>query len=116
VGAADQLIQSSLLGEAVDRGPALVFVADEEMRYIAVNQRACEVLGYDREALLGLRVTDIARDPSTTGEYVEMIERGGRNGASILTCKDGSEVVFRYQAGEATVAGLPFYIAVGFVD
>ena len=112
----DHLIQSGLLGEAVDCGPALVFVADDQMRYVAVNRKACEVLGYTREELLGLRVTDVARDPAAPHEYAEMIARSSRNGAAILTCRDGSEVILRYQAGETVVAGLPFYVAVGFVD
>ena len=30
--AAEALIQTALLGEAIDGGPALVFVADEQMR------------------------------------------------------------------------------------
>jgi PAS domain-containing protein len=43
--AAEVLIQTALLVEAVEAGPALVFVADEQMRYIAVNQFACQALG-----------------------------------------------------------------------
>ena len=54
--AAEALIQTALLGEAIESGPALVFVADEEMRYIAVNQYACEALGYTRDELLGMHV------------------------------------------------------------
>src|SRR5438445_13058454 len=42
VASVDRLIQSGLLGEAVDGGPALVFVADEHMRYVAVTRKACE--------------------------------------------------------------------------
>ena len=68
--AAEVLIQTALLGEAVEGGPALVFVADEQMRYIAVNQFACQALGYTREELLGLNVPEVAegldRPPSTT--------------------------------------------------
>jgi PAS domain-containing protein len=49
MSAAEALIQTALLGEAIESGPALVFVADEEMRYIAVNRYACESLGYARD-------------------------------------------------------------------
>ena len=58
---AQPLVQAGLLGEAIDRGPMLVLVADEEMRYVAANQLACDVLGYTRDELLGLRTTDVAR-------------------------------------------------------
>src|SRR5262249_28733418 len=79
MGAAEALIQTALLGEAVDGGPALIFVADEEMRYLAVNQRACDVLGYTRDELLELNVTDVAREPTSPAEYDEMLARSLRH-------------------------------------
>jgi PAS domain S-box-containing protein len=115
MGAAEALIQTALLGEAVDAGPALVFVADEEMQYIAVNRRACDVLGYTRDELLGLTVTDVAREPTSPAEYDEMLARGYRDGEAVLTRKDGSTVPFAYRATKTKVAGLELFVAVGFV-
>jgi PAS domain S-box-containing protein len=112
---AEGLIQTALVGEAVDGGPALVFVADEEMRYIAVNTRACEVLGYTREELLGLSVTEVAREATSGAEYDEMLARGFRHGNAVLTRKDGSTVDFVYQARKSRAAGLVLYVSVGFV-
>jgi PAS domain S-box-containing protein len=109
----EPLIQASLLGEAVEHGPAAVFVADEKGRYIAVNQAACAMLGYTREELLSRRVTDVARYDQATDEYTEMRRDGARLGSSRLTCKDGSEIEFRYLAGSTTVAGMPVYVSVG---
>jgi PAS domain S-box-containing protein len=114
--AAESLIQTALLGEAVEAGPALVFVADEEMRYIAVNQFACEALGYTREELLALRVPDIARDPEAPAQYDEMLARGIRHGSARLTRKDGSVAGFFYRATTTTVAGLRFFVSVGFLE
>jgi PAS domain S-box-containing protein len=99
----------------VDAGPALVFVADEEMRYIAVNERACEVLGYGREELLQLHVTDVAQEAQSGSEYDEMLARGFRHGTAVLTRKDGSTVELAYQARETVAAGLKLYVSVGFV-
>ena len=113
--AAEALIQTALLGEAIEAGPALVFVADEEMRYIAVNQFACEALGYRREELLALRVSDVAQEPAAPTEYDEMLARGLRNGTTTLTRKDGSSVEFSYRATKTTVAGLGFFVSVGFL-
>ena len=115
MGVAETIIQTSLLGEAVDGGPALVFVADEEMRYIAVNQRACDVLGYTRDELLALRVSDVARAAEAPTEYDEMLARGSRNGTSMLTRKDGTTVEFDYRASTARVARLELFVSVGFV-
>ena len=112
--AAEVLIQTALLGEAIESGPALVFVADEDMRYIAVNQFACDVLGYSREELLALEVSDVAQEPSAGVEYDEMLVRGVRHGTAVLTRKDGSTVEFFYRAAKTTVAGLTFFVSIGF--
>jgi PAS domain S-box-containing protein len=115
MGAAEALIQTALLGEAVDAGPALIFVADEEMKYLAVNRRACEVLGYTRDELLGLTVADVAREATTPAQYDEMLARGFRDGEAVLTGKDGSELPFAYRATRTKVAGLNLFVSVGFV-
>lgn len=59
-GRADMELQRTLLGEAIDEAPVLVFVADEEGRYVAVNRQACEVLRYSRRQLLGMTVSEVA--------------------------------------------------------
>src|SRR6266508_2730132 len=73
---AQPLVQASLLGEAIDAGPALVFVADEDMQYVAVNETACAELGYEREELLALRVTDVAASADAPEAYARMVASG----------------------------------------
>lgn len=113
--AAEALIQTALLGEALDSGPALVFVADETMRYIAVNESACRALGYTRAELLQCQVTDVAREPDAPSQYDEMLARGFRFGNATLTRKDGSTVEFFYRATTTRVAGLNLFVSVGFL-
>jgi PAS domain S-box-containing protein len=115
MAAAEVLIQTALLGEAVDAGPALVFVADEEMRYIAVNQKACAVLGYAREELLKLHVPDVAREAAAPSHFDEMLAKGFRHGSAELTRKDGTTTHFLYRATKATVAGMQLFVSIGFV-
>ena len=105
--AAEVLIQTALLGEAIEAGPALVFVADEQMRYIAVNQFACEALGYTREELLALHVRDVARDPRAAAEYDELLARRlpPRHRATDAQGRLDRRVLLR--AAKTTVAGLP---------
>ena len=111
MGVSEPLIQTSLLGEAVENGPAAVFVADEEGRYVAVNQAACILLGYSREELLAMHVADVAQD---SAEAWEAMRASGTNvGTSTLTCKDGTSVRFTYVAGATVVAGMSVYVAAG---
>jgi PAS domain S-box-containing protein len=113
MGVSEPLIQASLLGEAIENGPMAVFVADEHGKYVAVNQAACLLLGYTRNELLGLRVTDVARDEQAAEEWTEMLQAGTRVGTSTLTCKSRATVEFSYVAGVTTVAGMPVYVSVG---
>jgi PAS domain S-box-containing protein len=113
MGVSEPLIQTSLLGEAVENGPAAVFVADEEGRYVAVNQAACILLGYAREELLTMRLTEVARYGEATAEWSEMTATGTSLGTSLLTRKDGTTVNFAYVAGATVVAGMSAYVAVG---
>jgi PAS domain S-box-containing protein len=111
---AQPLVQASLLGEAIDTGPVLVLVADDEMRFVAVNKAACDALGYEREELLAKRVTDIAQYPEASGEYAEMMAAGERTGRSQLVRKDGSLVEIEYRASRTKAAQMTFYVMVGF--
>jgi PAS domain S-box-containing protein len=110
------LVQASLIGEAIDRGPALIFVADDEMRYVAVNQHAADVLGYTRQELLGLSVTDVVPSPDTPKRFAEFVVRAAGSGWATIRHKDGSDVRVRYTAKETTVAGLTLYVSIAFVD
>lgn len=116
MSSAAELIQSSLIGEAVDGGPALVFVADEHMRYLAVNRYACELLGYSRDELLGLRVSDVAVARDIDEVYAHMLRSTEISGVTPLRCRDGTELDFSFRAKETTAAGMTFWVTVGFVD
>jgi PAS domain S-box-containing protein len=115
VNVAEPLIQASLLGEALDAGPALVFVADENMRYVAVNAKACDELGYTRAELLALGVADVCRYDEAPREYDAMVTDRASDGETTLTRKDGSTLRMRYIAGETRVAGMPLYVSIGRV-
>ncbi|MDQ5822498.1 MAG: PAS domain-containing protein [Actinomycetota bacterium] len=108
----DTLIQVGLLGEAIDSGPVGVLVADENMRYIAANRFAAELLGYTRAQLLELRVTDVAPAPSSPEEYTQMIRKGHLTGSTELKHADGSTITARYVASKTTVAGMELYVSV----
>jgi PAS domain S-box-containing protein len=112
---ADALVQQSILVDLVEDGPALVFVADEQMQYLAVNETACRTLGYSREELLALRVTDIAVAEGAPELYTRMVAEGEQQGETSLRTKEGIVLPFRYTARETAIAGLRYWVAVGFV-
>jgi PAS domain S-box-containing protein len=115
MGVSEPLIQTSLLGEAAEHAPFSVLVADEEGRYVAANVAACLMLGYTRDELLELAMTDVARYEEAPGEYEELIDTGTKLGVSELTRKDGTTVRFSYVAGATVVAGMSVFVAVGAV-
>ena len=105
-----ELVQKSLIGEALDQGPLAVFVADDDGKYLAVNAYACNLLGYEREELLALRVTDVAVNDGAAEDYEEMRRNKVHVGATVLRHKDGRELPMHFRAGETTVGGMTLFI------
>ena len=111
---AEPNVQSILLGDAIDHAPAAVLVADDDGRYVAVNTYACRMLGYTRGEFLALSVTDVARYPEASAEFAELLSTRKLEGTTRLRRKDGTEVMFSYRAGETMIAGMTYYVAVGW--
>jgi len=109
---AHTLIQATLISEALDRGPAAIFVADDDRRYLAVNEYACTLLGYTREELLGLTVLDVAINPEAESDYAQMLASGFLTGVAKLRRKDGSELDIAYRASETEVGTLRLFVSV----
>ncbi|HEV8099128.1 MAG TPA: PAS domain-containing protein [Gaiellaceae bacterium] len=112
----EPLVQSVLLGEAVEHAPVAILVADDEMRYVAANATASELLGYTREELLQLRITDLAQYPEAEGEFEAMISAGELIGRTKIRHKDGSVRSLRHRSSETKIAGLAYYVAVLWPD
>ncbi len=109
------VLHQTLLGEAVANSPLLAFVADEDMRYVAVSDGVCEALGYTRDEILQLCVSDVAPEPSAPADFAEMIATGFHTGTTNLRTKTGEQLAFAYFASETRVSGIAFYVSVGAV-
>jgi PAS domain S-box-containing protein len=109
-------VQQFLLYDAIDDAPALVFVADEDMNYLAVNNRACSVLGYSRQELLSMRVTDVFVTSDAPTLYERMMNERIQEGDVELLTRDGALVPFIYEAGETVIGGVKYWVSVGFVN
>jgi PAS domain S-box-containing protein len=84
-------VQSTLLGELLEHADVGALAADSG-RYIAANEYACELTGYDRSELIGRHVGDLCR------------RRG--SGVIALGCKGGGEVEVSYRVVDANLAGI----------
>ena len=79
--------------------PARVEV-DGERRYVSVNDSACELLGYSRAELLGMRIDDLS---APSGAHVSpmfqrYVKEGEMNGIFALRRKDGKVLRIRFQS------------------
>ena len=108
--------RDALLAAAIDSAPVCVFVADRDMRYRAVNEYACELLGYTEQELLEMRVSDVAAYDDAPREYSALMETAYLQGVSRLRCKDGEELLLSYVAGELEVDGDLVYVSVGYAE
>lgn len=109
---ADALVQGILVGEAVANAGYIVLVADEDMRYLAASDAACELLGYSREELLALTIPDLVVETNASELYDEFIRDHGQRGKITLRCKDGRFLEAHYDARQTEVAGLPYFVSV----
>lgn len=114
MGVHEPLVQISLVGEAIEHGPIAVFVFDDDLRYVAVNEYACRLLGYSREELLALRAGALSTSPRALGEYTEVVRGQRDEGRTEVRRKDGTTLSLRFRACETRVAGLPFYVGVAW--
>ena len=105
-----------ILGAAIDDAPTCVFVANTDMRYVAANKYACELLGYSEHELLEMHVPDIATSEEASAEYAQMIDSAYRRGVSRIRCKDGEELLLHYVAGSFTVDGEMLFVSIGQVE
>lgn len=109
---ANELVQMTLVGEALEAGPVAVFVADDDGRYLAVNAYACTLLGYERHEVLELRVTDVAVNEHAAEDYEAMRARRSHTGRTTLRAKDGTELPMHYRACATTVGGMSLWLGV----
>ena len=79
--------------------PAEVEV-DVTRRYIAVNDAACQLLGYTREELLKMRIDDVSYPSGAHVKpmYAQYVEDGGMRGIFAVRRKSGEVIWIRFQA------------------
>jgi PAS domain S-box-containing protein len=82
--------------------PAEVEV-DEKRCYIAVNDAACELLGYSREEFLRMKIEDLSYPSGAHVKpmYAQYLEDGSMRGIFALRRKSGEIIWVRFTANVA---------------
>jgi PAS domain S-box-containing protein len=107
------LVQETLLGEAIEHGPFGAIVLDEEGRYLAANRLACKLSGYTREELLAGGAGVLSLEPSGGEVTMHRMTVGDvQAGTAELKRKDGSGLACEYRLGATRSGGMPFFIVV----
>ena len=90
-----QALVDAVIAEAPD---AIELVDRETLCYVEVNATSCRILGYSREEMLGMRVTDVqsAMTPDQLAAVVQSIaDEGNAEFENRHRCKDGSLIDVR---------------------
>ena len=109
-------MQASLLGEAVDAADIAILVSDEDGRCIAVNQGACDLLGYSRDALLELHVSDFAPGVDAGRCFRVVYANGRTDGVVDAVLGDGSRLAVRHVSTPTRVAQMRLVLSFGRAD
>lgn len=96
----------------VEHAPQGLFVSDIRGHFVDANPSACAMVGYSREELLAMKITDLL-PPGLIREYLELLfrvrETGPREVEIGLRRKDATEIVASLRA-----VALPGDIVMGF--
>ena len=99
----------------MEAAPDPIYVNDEEGRIVEVNERGCAVLGYSREEVLRLRVSDIdlCADPSKVGDLRQALSsRALRIFPGLHRRKDGTTFPVEVALSSLTFAGRQAMLAI----
>ena len=106
-----QILQRSLLGEAIDLLDGVaVFVWNEERHYVAVNEEACRLVGLERDELIGTPVGELSPDQARS-DIARVREGAVTDGTSSFTRPDGEVVELGWTTVHTRVAGLPYMVS-----
>ena len=107
---ARDLVQETLLGEAVDNATVGLVVSDHEGHYLAVNRFFSHLLGYTREEFLALAPSDVST--KRPRELAGGAANAGGMHTGDVKHKDGRLVQVRCRTFMSRMAGMDLFVSV----
>lgn len=107
------VVQETLLGEALEHAPIAAIVLDESGRHLAANRMACLLTGYPREELLARGAEGLAAEPEVVPARLEAMANGRlQQGTTLMRHENGTLVPVEYRVGATRSGGLPYFVIV----
>jgi PAS domain S-box-containing protein len=107
------VVQETLLGEALEHAPVGAIVLDDTGRYLAANRAACRLTGYTREELLDAGPRALAAEPEKVSAKLEEMATGRlEHGSGLMRRRDGTVTRVEYRVGATRSGGLPNFVLV----
>ncbi|MGN6800003.1 MAG: PAS domain-containing protein [Gaiellaceae bacterium] len=106
----DRVIHGTLLGEAALTAEVAALLANEDGQYIAVNDEAVRLTGYERSELTAARMGSLGADESSRTMFRRITRREDLQGQKLLKRSSGEIVPCRYWAIPARVTGIHYFL------
>src|SRR5712692_1189595 len=103
-------VQSALLSEAIRHADVGFLVWDDDRRYVAANDKACELLACTIEELIGSTVG--AHTEGGTEAVTEVVRAQGGHGELTITRFDGRKLRIAYVSAATHIAGVPYLTSI----
>jgi PAS domain S-box-containing protein len=106
----DRVIHGTLLGEGVLNATVAALLADDEGRYVAVNDEACRLTGFKRSELTSARMGALGADTRSRAIYTNIARGHQLQGNKQVRRNDGRIVSCRYWAVPTRVARVAHFV------
>jgi PAS domain S-box-containing protein len=106
----DRVVHGTFFGEATLNASVAALLADEAGVYIAANDEACRLTGFDREQLAGIRMGGLAVDDASRQLFAQIMRGTNLQGRKDVRQRDGGNTPCGYWAIPTRVARLPYFL------
>jgi PAS domain S-box-containing protein len=108
-----RLVERAVLGEAADHAEIAVFVGTSDGVQLAVNDRACQLVGYERDEVIGCHGSALTTETAARlrSLWNELEANGSLERAAVIRRKDGTLVPVRYRAHLTQIGDTPAYVS-----